>query len=716
MRSWPGVARFGGIPSTKSRKKAATRRAYPPACLIHVCPLRCLRSLLPCLPARRLLPVDTDDIVEMQWRRPLPAPADRGRAEVAETAAVRGAASRVGWLELSDQLRQGPAPFSFLDPADLPPSLSDVLGQIAEVATSDEHAGLVLYLKDPMLSLSQASAIRRGLAELKETGKPVVVFSGSYDTPTYFLASVADRLLIQKNGSLELQGVSIEEMYLAGMLEKIGVKADLLQVGDYKGADETFMRTGPSPEWSQNIDGLLDGLYGGLESEIATGRAMSEEDLQLAMADAWLLDDEGLVERGLVDAAVDRALTSETERLFGETFSWDEEMGRSGAEAMPTSPFALFAKLMNPPEAGLKRDGIAVLHLNGPIGAGESGADDGLFSSASIGQDSVTELAASLASDARVKAVVLRLDSPGGSAHASEMIYQALEELAAVKPLYVSIGGMAASGGYYLAVAGDEIHAEPTAIVGSIGVVGGKMSLGGLYEKIGVSVYRRSRGPNTGYLDSTQPFTEAQRARVRTSMTKVYDLFRERVTEGRGDRLPDLGAVDAGRLFTGSQALGNGMIDAVSGLPETIAAAADKAGLPAGYEVIHLPEPVPFPAALSALMGVHAPGLARLRRFDAGRAGRRRAGAGPGRLVRRPLVAERRDAAAARARPAHHPGRDRRPLRPGRWATRADRPDAVRLGSQRPARKASSSTRRSATTISPSGVSARFRVSSGSVS
>ena len=541
-----------------------------------------------------------------RWRRWCRIPRTASTEE-AESPAVRG--TRVGWLEIAGPLREGPAPFSFTDPADLPPSLSDVLGQIEKVATSDDHRGLVLYLKDPMLSLSQAAALRREVIATRDAGKPVIVFADAYDTTTYYLASAADRLLMQRNGSLELQGVAIEEMYLAGMLEKVGIEADLLQVGDYKGADETFTRTGPSEEWSQNIDGLLDGLYGGLVGEIALGRGMDIPAMEKAMADAWLLDDDGLVEAGLIDAAADRSLTEQTEPLFGEDFSWDEQLGRSQGQGMPTSPFALFAKLMNPAPSGLSRDGIAVLHLNGPIGAGESGSDDGLFGSASIGQDSVTEQAAELAGDPRVKAVVLRLDSPGGSAHASEIMYQALAELAEAKPVYVSVSGMAASGGYYLAVAGDEIYAEPTAILGSIGVVGGKMSLGGLYDKLGVAIHRRTRGPNTGYLDSTQPFTEAQREKVRASMTKVYDLFRERVTEGRGDRLADLGAVDAGRLFTGAQAEANGMIDGVAGLGEVIAAAADAAGLSAGYEVEHLPEPLPFGEAIGSMLGVNAPRL-----------------------------------------------------------------------------------------------------------
>ena len=203
--------------------------------------------------------------------------------------------------------------------------------------------------------------------------------------------------------------------------------------------------------------------------------------------------------------------------------------------------------------------------------------------------------------------MILRIDSPGGSALASEVIWQAVRELGKTKPVYVSIGPMAASGGYYIACAGDKIYADEDSIVGSIGVVGGKIVLGGLYEKIGLSVYRRSRGPMGDMFNSVEPFTKDQRVALEKAFARTYDQFKDRVTTGRGKRLADFDAVAQGRIFTGRQAVANGLIDKIGGVDLATRELAKAVELtPGNYDLVDLPAPMSLPEYLSQFLDIGA--------------------------------------------------------------------------------------------------------------
>ncbi len=552
-------------------------------------------------------PMRADDTAVMDPEQPVAVEA--GESATPDEA-TEDYAAYVGWIELSGVLREGPAPFAWVSEAEMGPSLKSVIEQINHVAGSDDHGGMVLYLDQPMISFAQAGALRRAILDARDAGKTVMCFAEVYSTLDYYLASAADTVLLQRKGQVELAGLAVEEMYLAGLLDKIGVKADLLQVGKYKGADEQLVRDAPSPEWDENIAGLLDGLYGHIVSTIAQSRAMSVEALESAMADSLVLTDEALLERGLVDQLVSRDLLGATEPVFGEDFAWDLELGQAGAGAMPDNPFALFSMLIETPDTVTRRDTIAVIHAYGPIFSGESTIGDGLFSDASIGSATVVRALADALYDDNIKGVVLRIDSPGGSALASEVIWQGMDELRVDKPVYASVGGMAASGGYYIVCGATRVYVEPTTIVGSIGVVGGKLVMAGLYDWAGVSITRRSRGPLGDLFNSVEPFTDDQRAMVRESMTTIYEQFRDRVRTGRGARLPDLDAVDEGMLFTGDQAVANGMADHVGGLEIALHDLADELGLEDGqYDVINLPGPLSLADYLDNIFGVRGPAV-----------------------------------------------------------------------------------------------------------
>ncbi|MFA9479701.1 signal peptide peptidase SppA [Phycisphaerales bacterium AB-hyl4] len=539
------------------------------------------------------------------------APAPDAVPEAAPDEAPEAVQSRelVGWLELSGQLRDGPPPFAWVGEDEAGPSLQRVLRQLERVTTQDNYQGLVIYFDRPELSLTQINAISQGIRRVREAGKQVLTFAESYTMLDYLLAAQADMVLLQHRGAVELSGLSMEEIYLAGLLDKVGVKADVMQVGQFKGADEPLTRQAPSEAWDENISSLLDDLYDQLLDRIATGRELDRDEVEAILRDSWALSDRDYVERGVVDRLTDRDLLDVTEAQFGEQFAYDDLMGRrSQTSRQADNPFAFFRMLLQERRPTTRRDAIAVVRAVGPVTSGESSYGSGLFSSDAIGSRTIVKTLGEIRDNDDIKAAVVHINSPGGSALASEVIWQAMRDLAEHKPVFASIDGLAASGGYYIAAGADEVYVAPQSILGSIGVVGGKIVLGDLYEKVGLDVHRRSRGPLADMFNSVEPFTDEQRDAVRSGLERIYDQFIDRVEIGRGDRLADVEAVAEGRLFTGRQSVDNGLADELGGLGDAIAAAAQRAGLDEGqYDIIHLPPPMSLGQFIDDLFGVTAP-------------------------------------------------------------------------------------------------------------
>ncbi len=499
----------------------------------------------------------------------------------------------VGWLELSETLPEAPPPFAFVAPEEVGPTLSDVIDQLDTVASDDRYIGVVVFLDRPMLTLSQIDAISDALDAVRAEGKHVMAFAEQYTLGTYLLACSADTILLQRKGEVWMFGFGVEEIYLVGLLDKLGMQADLVQVGEFKGAEEPWTRTGPSDAWNQNIDALLNDLYGQVVGRIAERRGMSDDEVEQVFADSLLMSDTDYVQRRVIDQLTDRDLIEATELAYGDEFEWDETMGGPGDTARVDNPFAMFRMLFQEPKTQVRRQSIALINAAGPIHSGESAYGEGLFGGENIGSQTMVEVLGDVRDNDLIKGAVIRLDSPGGSAIASEMIWQAIREVGETKPVFVSVGSMAASGGYYIACGADEVFVVPHSIVGSIGVVGGKIILGGLYDKIGVAVHRRSRGPLADMFNSVTVFTPQQRTVLEAALNRIYAQFTQRILLGRGNRIGDIDAVARGRLFTGKQAVQNGLADRIGDLDDALTAMAEQLDLePGTYDVVTMPPPM----------------------------------------------------------------------------------------------------------------------------
>lgn len=500
--------------------------------------------------------------------------------------------SKVGLLEIEDAPAAAPSPFAWLG-GEQQPTLQDLVNAIERVGARNDLGGLMIRLKDSALSMTQVEELGEAIAKVKAAGKTVHVFSESFGQTDLLLASYADDVLVQNGGPVSLPGVHMEEMFLADTLSWVGVKADMVQVGDYKGASEQMARNAPSPQWTQNIDQLLDSLYGNLRSHIKSGRKMNDAKLDAAMQGAWMADGADAVKLGLVDRAVDFAdLSEEMETKYTGAISWDSNLLENSASKLDASnPFAMLAQLSKKPDHTPKGPTIAILHIDGAIVDGDS-TGGGLFGGeGSVGSRTIRRAIEDILAEDEIEGVIVRIDSPGGSATASEMIWQGLRRLAEEKTVWASVGSMAASGGYYCAVGTDKIYVNPSSIVGSIGVVGGKMSMAGLYDKVKVRVFSHSRGPAAGMFRSTTDWTPEELKIVRAKMTETYDQFTNRVTTGR--KGIDLAKTAEGRLFTGDKAIGLKMADKVGGLDTAIEDLAADINLEK-YDVMHYPGPKSF--------------------------------------------------------------------------------------------------------------------------
>lgn len=526
----------------------------------------------------------------------------------ASLAAPGGDSAGVGLIEISGSLKEHPGALDWLVGGQT--TLRDLVSAIDEAGRSPAYKAIFVRLKDAELHAAQVEEIGAAITRARGAGKRVHVFGESLSASDLLLGSYADEVILQTGGAVELPGVYMEEMFLADTLAWAGIKADMVQVGDYKGASEQMSRSAPSPQWEENISGLLDGLYANLRAQLKAGRNFTDAQLDQAMEKAWMGDSAEAKDARLVDVTLDLPeLTPHLEESLKGEVEWSEDLAEPRSAKLDTSnPFQIIQKLMGAKPAPMPSGPtIAIVHIDGTIVDGDSSAGGLMGREESVGSRTIRNALDEAESHDQIKGVILRIDSPGGSATASEVIWQGLRRLAAKKPVWVSVGSMAASGGYYCAVGGDKIYVNPSSIVGSIGVVGGRMSLSGLYDKLKVHVVSRGRGPRAGMFRTTEPWTEQEVDLVRAKMQRTYELFTRRVSAGR--KGIDLSKTAEGRVFTGPRAIELGMADKLGGLHDAVEDMRAALNIP-DCELIDLPGPKSIEEFVrDTVRGVRAPGM-----------------------------------------------------------------------------------------------------------
>ncbi len=480
---------------------------------------------------------------------------------------------------LSESGRQQPSLLSFGMEATRPLTLFDLTRSLAKAAGDPQVKAVVVDVDDASMGLSQIQEIHRRLQAIRAAGKDVWLYTDVYSHGTALLGSAANHFTLMPEGHVSFSGIHSESMYFKGLLDKAGVVADVIHIGDFKSFGEEFYRTGPSDFAKEQQEELIDGIFGQITAPVAEGRKIAAEKVR-EMVDRGTFTAAEAKEAGLVDELKHRTdFSAAVKAAYPDAkFDRDYELPDLGGPKIEGMMDVFRLMFQGDKSKSGKTDYVAVVALEGGI-SNESVAP-------------VRGEILKLLKDDHAKALVLRVDSPGGSALASEVLWEATDEWkASGRPFVVSMGGVAASGGYYVSSGAERIFAEAGTITGSIGVVGMKLVLGGTMEKLGISTHVTQRGKNAGAMSMFKPFSEEEAELLRRSMLDVYGTFKKRVQDGRDGRLKgDLEALAGGRVYTGTRALEIGLVDEIGGLYEAIAYVAEKAGIESGAARLS-PEP-----------------------------------------------------------------------------------------------------------------------------
>ncbi len=477
---------------------------------------------------------------------------------------------------LPDYVAEAPLPFS----AGPSRSLANLYLTLESAAEDDSVVALAVTIDGPRIGLARAQEVRRLLLRLRDQGKRTECFletvgAGGNGTLDYYLATACERITLAPAGDLNLMGLFWDLSFYRGTLDKLKVEPDFYQAGTYKGAGETFTRSELSPAAEESYETVLDDLYGQIVSAVAEARGLPAASVSAIINGAPYDADEAL-SMGMVDALdYHDGFQNRLEQELGEDPAW-VELG-DYARKKPS------------------RGKVAVVFAQGTIVRGAASYDP-WTQQRSIASGEIIELLDELAEDASVEAVVLRINSPGGSALASDLILRSVQQLAETKPVVVSMSDVAASGGYYIAARAHHVVAEAATITGSVGVVFGKVATRAFeQELLGISHDSIQRGDNANYFSILDRFSEPQSERVRTLIERTYRRFTQHVAEGRQMTPEAVERAAQGRIWTGTQALDLGLVDELGGLSTAIETAAEKAGLdPQDAGVAFFPRPPSF--------------------------------------------------------------------------------------------------------------------------
>ncbi|PEN15333.1 signal peptide peptidase SppA [Longibacter salinarum] len=468
--------------------------------------------------------------------------------------------------------------------------VSDVLSALSKAEKDDRISGLWIRLKGTQASWATLEQIRNAITAFRDSGKPVIASSGDFGMieKDYFLASAADSIYAGPVTAFEFNGFYLPQTFFKGTLDKLGIEPKVVRAGQYKSAIETFTRNDLSEENEEQLQAIIDTQYDVFLNAIADSRSIDEQRLRdIASTDAPM-DVRPAKDLGMID---DVRYTDEVvdvlRGIVGVSPSDDVRMmGIDDYARVPSS------------DVGLETTGdgrVAVIYGTGQIVPGDD--DGGAFgSSGMMASDPIIEAFENARENESIKAIVFRVDSPGGSAAASEAIWRAVKRTKEVKPVIVSMGNLAASGGYYVAAPADTIVASPSTITGSIGVFGLLFNVEGLLtDKLGVGLDNVSTSDLADMYSPFSDFSEQERTLLASSIDRTYQTFLQRVAEGRKMSVEAVDSVAQGRVWTGRDAQEAGLVDVLGGLSEAVRIAGEKGGLGEGpYAVQTLPRQKTF--------------------------------------------------------------------------------------------------------------------------
>lgn len=461
--------------------------------------------------------------------------------------------------------------------------LDQALKAIKKAAENDKVKGI--YLEAGALAAYPADLqeLRRALLEFKESGKWIVAYGEDYTRGAYYLCSVADELFLNPSGMIGWNGMSSMPIFFTGLMEKVGIKMQVFKVGTYKSAVEPFICTEMSDANREQVKSYLSSIWNGMLSDVAQSRGIEVEALN-AMADStfFLAEAEVYVEKNLADKL---GYLSEVKEALRERMELGEDDDLT---------FTTLADVAASDDLGKKIDEeVAVYYAYGEINDEPSSGFSYDQEHCITTKATITDLQ-KLRKDDDVKAVVIRVNSPGGSAFASEQIWHEIQLLRAEKPVVVSMGAMAASGGYYISCGANQIFAEPMTLTGSIGIFGMIPDASELLtKKLGLSFDVVKTNAMSDFGSMSRPFNAGESAKLQSYINHGYELFTGRVAVGRGMALDSVKAVAEGRVWTGEQALKIGLVDKLGNLEDAIEAAAKLAELE-DYTVGRYPSPEPW--------------------------------------------------------------------------------------------------------------------------
>jgi len=464
-------------------------------------------------------------------------------------------------------------------------SLSNLILQFKKAKVDDRIKVIILDVDMAGAGWGKSEEIRDAIADFRSSGKPVYAYMEYATDKEYYIASACDKIYLAPPGELFINGLAADVLFFRGSLDKLGIYPDMVQMGKYKTAVETFTRKDMSDANREFMNSLLDDLFNRYVEAVAKARGKSAEEMRAFVDDAPYSAAKAK-ELGLIDGVAYRdELEKELKQKLGYKESDDLRVVGSSAYSE-----------VEPESLGLnKGENIAVIYATGNIGSGKSENSPG--GSQSIGSETLAKALDDARDDKSIKAIVIRVDSPGGSGLASDIIWHAVEAAKAKKPVVISMSDVAASGGYYISAGANKIVAEPSTITGSIGVFAGKPVLRGFYDWLGISNEYILRGKQAGMFRETEKFTPEERTKFEDLIKRTYyDDFVPKVAKGRNKTPEYVDSVAQGRVWTGSQGKERGLVDEFGGLDRAVEVAKELAKIPKdkGVHRVILPYPRTF--------------------------------------------------------------------------------------------------------------------------